>query len=477
MSEVGPFTRRHFIDLTLGASAGSLIGPVIVPATALGRGGTAPSERISVGLIGCGGRGVYESRSYIPFDNCEIVAVCDPQESRRTQAKELFEKLYAERKPGYKGGIRAYDDFREVLSRRDIDAVYIATQDHWHVPITVAAMKAGKHCHTEKPLGVNIEHDLAALQAGRKYRRIFQYGAERRSTPEARHAIELVLNGRIGKVQKIFVVSPGSETGGSATPVLPVPKGFDYDLWLGPASEAPFCHDRCLTDGQRNGIFHIRDYSIGFIAGWAAHPLDQVQWWADNCGLTIPITYEGTGKVPTAGLFNCSYQWDLRCTYANGLVMHFSDNETYKTKADAPHPDLGRTGVPFVHNAAIFIGTEGWVAIAYEKVATHPASLITSEIGPNEIHLHKGALSAHLPNGQEGVAAHHQDWIESIKSGQDAVDPMGSAVKSDLISQLSDLCIRTGRTIRWDPARDTVVGDEAAVKMMSQPMRKPWTLS
>jgi len=418
---------------------------------------------------------MYEGRSYVGFDNCEVVALCDVQETRRTQAKQVFEKLYAEQKPGYRGGIRTYNDFRELLGRKDIDAVYIATADHWHVPITVAACKAGKDCHTEKPLGVNIEHDLAALKAVRKHRRIFQYGAERRSTPEARHAIELVLNGRIGKVQRIYVVSPGSEIGASATPVLPVPAGFDYDLWLGPAPEAPFCQDRCLGTGQRNGIFHIRDYSIGFIAGWAAHPLDQVQWWADNSDLTIPVTYEGTGQVSTVGLFNTSYRWDLRCTYANGLVMHFSDMETYKTKADAPHPNLG---TPAVHNAAIFVGTEGWVAIAYGAIATHPASLMTSEIGPNEIHLHKSPI-VKPPDAkiQSGVAPHHQDWIESVKSRKDPVNPIESAVRSDLISQLSDLCIRTGRTIQWDPVKETIVGDKAAQKMTSQPMRKPWTLS
>jgi hypothetical protein len=481
MSNMGHDTRRRFLTATLGAAGGALAAPQIVRSSALGRGGaTAASNRVTVGLIGVGDRGVFESTSYIPFDNCEIVAVCDAQDTRRTHAKQLFEKLYAERRPGYQGGIRTYNDFRELLARKDIDGVYIATADHWHVPITVAAVKAGKDCHTEKPLGLNIEHDFAALKAVRKYRRIFQYGTERRSTPEARHAVELVLNGRIGKVQRIYVVSPSSETGGSATPVLPVPQGFDYDLWLGPAPVAPFCHDRCLQTGPRNGIFHIRDYAIGFVAGWAAHPLDQVQWWADHSDLTIPVTYEGTGKLPTEGLFNCAYQWDLRCTYANGLVMHFMDNETYKRQTDGPHPDLARAaGVNYVHNAAIFVGTQGWVAVAYEKVVTHPPSLLTSEIAPNEIHLHNSPFSDRQPQArqQSGVAAHHQDWIESIKSQKDPVSPIESAVNSDLVSQLSDLCIRTGRTIRWDPVMKTIIGDEAARKMMSQPMRKPWRLS
>ncbi|MCX6624428.1 MAG: Gfo/Idh/MocA family oxidoreductase [Acidobacteria bacterium] len=470
MSTAGEPTRRRFLTSALG---GPLAAPQILRASA-----TPPSDRVTVALIGSGGRGVGESKSYFQFDNCEIVAVCDVQETRRTQAKQLFEKLYAERKPGYQGGIRAYNDFREVLNRKDIDAVYIATADHWHVPITLAALAAGKDCHTEKPLGLTIEHDLAALDAVRKHRRIFQYGTERRSTPDSRHAIELVLNGRIGEVRKIYVVSPGSETGGSAAPVLPVPRGFDYDFWLGPAPESPFCRDRCLESGQRNGIFHIRDYALGFIAGWAAHPLDQVQWWADHSGLAIPVAYEGTGKLPADGLFNCACRWDLRCTYANGLVMHFMDDETYKTKSDAPHPDLAREGVNYVHNAAIFVGSKGWVAIAYEKVVTNPAALFGSEIGPNEIHLHKSRLADRQVPGrvQSGVAAHHQDWIDSIRTRKPAVSPIESAVHSDLVSQLSDICIRTGRTIHWDPARRTITGDEDARRMMSRPMRKPWML-
>ena len=473
-------TRRSFLTSSAGLAGAILAAPSILRASTLGRAGaTAPGNRVNVALIGCGGRGVYESKSYIMFANCQIVALCDVQQSRRTEAKRIFERLYAERIPVYQGGIHTYNDFRELLERKDIDAVYIATPDHWHVPITVAAMKARKHCHTEKPLGLTIEYDLAALDAVHKYGRVFQYGTERRSTPEARHAIELVLNGRIGDVRKVYVVSPGSEIGASASPVLPVPAGFDYDMWLGPAPKAPFCHDRCFVNGQRNGIFHIRDYAIGFIAGWAAHPLDQVQWWADEAGLGIPLTYEGTGRLPREGLFNCAYQWNLRCTYRNGVVLHFLDNETYKGIADAPHPDLARPGVSFVHNAAIFVGTRGWVAIAYERVAAEPASLIGSEIGPQEFHLHASPHSEEQAPGrmQSGVAAHHQDWIESIRTGKPPVTSIESAVSSDLVSQLSDLCIRTGRSVRWDPEKRTIVGNDAARKMISRPTRKPWTLA
>ncbi len=289
-----------------------------------------------------------------------------------------------------------------------------------------------------------------------------------------------MLNGRIGEVKKIYVLSPGSELGGSATPVLPVPKGFDYDLWLGPAPEAPFCKDRCLGTGPRKGIFHIRDYALGFIAGWGAHPLDNVQWWADNAGLTIPVTYEGTGKVPQEGLFNCVYDWDLTCTYENGLVMRFLDYKVLARTPDVLDPQLRRPDVLSLKNAAIFLGTQGWVALSYEKLLAEPASLLTSEIGPKEKRLIQSPRDDRVvATGiwETPPARHQLGWIQCIQSGEPTVSPLDSAARSDLISQLSDICIRTGRKIRWDPRKQTIVGDDEARKMMSRPMRKPWTLS
>lgn len=424
---------------------------------AVGRGMARPSDRVALGLIGCGGRGMFEGKVYAESESCQFVAVCDPREDRRLAAREVFQKMYGERRrSGVFRGIDAHNDFRELLRRKDIDAVYIATPDHWHVPITIAAARAGKDIHTEKPLGVSIEQDLAARKAVRRHKRVFQYGTERRSTAEARHAVELVLNGRIGKVQAIYVVAPPSSSGGAATPVLPVPKGFDYDLWLGPAPTVPFCRDRCLVDGAQSGIYHIYDYSLGFIGNWGAHPMDQVQWWADCSGLDIPVTYEGAGKTAEVGLFNCAVQWDVRCQYANGLPLRYVDFETYTRSPEVP----GMRNVKY-RNAAIFVGSEGWVWLSYYLVDTHPAALKTSVIGPNEIH---------LPQSD----SHQLGWIEAVKARKDPVSPIESAVRSDIICQLSNISIRTGRTIKWDPAREAIVGDNAARSLMRRPMRKPW---
>ena len=460
---VKAWTRRGFLGSAARWTAAGIVAPQIVPARALGIGGTPPSERVNVAVISCGGRAMAESRCYTLTDKGRVVAVCDPWESKRLRAKQTFERHYAgsKRSGAYKG-CDAYADFRDVLARADVDAVYIATPDHWHVPITIAAARAGKDMHTEKPLGVSIHEDLAAREAVRRHGRVFQYGAERRSTTAARHAIELVLNGRIGKVQKIYVVSPASVKGPVDDPVLPVPADLDYDLWLGPAPWAPFSAARAISGGGGNGIFHIYDYAIGFIAGWAAHPLDQVQWWADNAGMGVPVTYEGTGRLPDDGLFNCVIQWDVQCRYKNGLVMRFMDNQTAQQQ-----------DIPGIRdsNAATFIGTEGWICVNYSEVQMDPPSLRNAIIAPNEIHLDRSNLG-----GGEYVEPHHMSWLDCIRTRKDPVGNIESAVRSDIISHLSDICVRVGRKITWDPVKETIVGDETAARMMQRAVRASWAV-
>ena len=472
--------RRKFLT----ASISALAAPAIIPVSALGRGATPPSDRVTVGIIGSGQRALFETLQYPSFDNVEIVAACDAQESRRLNAKAVLEKQYAAQRPGnsYRG-IRMYADFHDLLAQNDTDGVYIASPDHWHVSMLIPALAAGKHVHCEKPLGVSIEQDLAARTAARKYKRVFQYGAELRSNNETRKGIELVVNGRIGKVQKIYVVGPPSVSGGSTTPVIPIPPGFDYDGWLGPAPVRPFSAGRCLTDDPRS-IFNFSDYTLGNIANWAAHPLDQMQRWADATGRTEPpIHYEGSGKFPAGGFFDTAIQWNVRCTWGDGLVLDFMDSNTYHGVSDAPHPtvawSMAGPDAAKLPNGAVFVGTEGWVVVNYGRVITSPASLMDSVIAPNEIHLHDSTLAAipdGLPKGfqQTLTAAHHQDWVRAIRTGGPTADGIESAFLSDMISQLSDLCIRTGQPVFWDPGQETIVGNEMARMMMRRPMRSPW---
>jgi len=439
-------SRRRVLDRSVRGVAVAVGVPTIVSASALGRGAKAPaSERVGVGTIACGSRSG-AARDYQRYGKSQIVAVCDPQTERRLRHKKAY------------GNCADYNDFRELLAHKDVDAVHVATQDHWHVPISLAAARAGKDMYTEKPLGISVEQCLAARQIVDKHKRVFQYGTQNRSMAQVRLGTELVLNGHIGEVKALYVWCPQGHSGGSRTPVLPVPAGYDYDMWLGPAPKAPFCRDRCQGRGARNGIFHIYDYAIGFIAGWGAHPMDQAQQWVDAVGMTIPVTYEGTGTIPTKGLFDTLTHWNMTCTYPNGLVMRFFDNQTARKNKNVPHIDTMRFG-----HGSLWVGDKGWVAVTRGGWKVYPESLYQKarNAGPKK-----------LPVSQ----SHTRNFIDCCLARKQPVSNLHSAVISDMICHLCDISIRTGRKITWDPVKETIVGDADAAKRLHRPMRKPWTL-
>ena len=436
-------TRRDFIRKTALTSA--VLGfPTIIPSTVLGQNGNVPpSERVGVGKIACGGRSNYAAQ-YQRYAKSQIVAVCDPIIERRKADSKRY------------GNCPDYNDFRELLENKDVDAVHISTSDHWHVPAALAAARAGKDMYTEKPLGISISHDIKSREIVDKHKRIFQYGAQQRSINHVRMGIELVLNGHIGDVKELYVWCPESHSGGSATPVLPVPEGFDYNMWLGPAPEAPFCKDRIPPGGGRNGIFHIYDYAIGFMAGWGAHTMDMLQWWADNAGMKeIPVTYEATGTLPTQGLFNVITHWDATCTYKNGLKMRFMDKRTAnKVK---PHPGV------FGGHGTLFVGTKGWVNVNRGgwKVSSEEIRKQAKNPGDNRLVVSRDQI---------------QNFVDCCISRKTPVDDLHSAVRSDIICHLTDIACRLKKPITWDLQKETIFDNPEAVKMMSRDLRKPWTL-
>lgn len=436
-------SRRSFLknSAIIGAATGF---PTIVPSSVFGRNGMIPpSDRIGIGLISCGSRSG-AAIAYKEYAKSEIVAVCDPRTDRRLKKKAEY------------GNCADFNDFRDLLAMPEVDAVHISTADHWHVPISLAAARAGKDMYTEKPLGKSIAQDLRAKEIVDKYNRIFQYGAQQRSMIQVRMGIELVLNGHIGDVQQIYVWCPGGAAGGARLPVLPVPEGFDYDLWLGPAPEMPFSHDRCLSDGGRTGIFHIYDYAIGFIAGWGAHPVDMMQWWADNAGLQeIPELYKGHGELAIGGLFDTLTRWDVTCTFRNGLKMRFMDGSTANHLK--PHP-----GVSGGHGT-LFVGTKGWVKVMRGgwQVSDEPLYRLGNNPGEKRLKVSTNQL---------------ENFVDCVISREEPVDNLHSAVRSDIICHLSDICIREGRPIKWSNEKETIVDDLEAAKRMHVPLREPYTL-
>jgi predicted dehydrogenase len=425
--------------LTVGAVAGF---PSIIPSSARGQDGAVPpSERVNIAVLGCGAQS-RAAMNYVNYEKSQIVAACDPIKERRLKRAEEW------------GGCADFNDFRDVLANKDIDAVHIATPDHWHVPLALAAARAGKDIYCEKPLGVSIEQNLAAREIVTKYKRVFQYGAQQRSMQHLRMGHELILNGHIGDVQEIYVWAPkGNSGGGSAKAVQPVPEGTDYDLWLGPAPRHPYSRERI------RGRWHIYDYAIGFIAGWGAHPLDQLQWWADKAGWGIPVEYSGHGSIGAGGIYDTVTHWNMVCRYANGVPVYFMDDQTARFNKNIPHIDqLQKFG-----NCTMYIGTKGAVALSRSGWVVLPEEIRMNAKDPGPIKL------AQSRN-------HQQNFVDSIISREQPVGTLESAIRSDLISHMGDLCIRTGETLRWNPEKETVVGSSDAVKMMHRPMRAPWTL-
>jgi predicted dehydrogenase len=423
-------SRRIFLKQASASSA--LILPAIVPSFLFGA--RAPSRRVALGHIGVGGQGGGLLQGMLGLAQGQSIAICDPIRERREGAARQVEQYYAaQRKQESFKGCRAYNDFRELLARDDIDAVVVATPDHWHVPIALAAVRAGKDVYVEKPLGISMEQNKALRAAVHLHGAVFQYGTQQRSfNQHCGLACELVRNGYLGELKAIHVVAPNGETGGRAV-AEPVPEGLDYDLWLGPAPAKPYARDRVFGTGR----WHIYDYAIGFIAGWGAHPLDIAHWGYPH----IPVEYEGTGRISTEGLFDTVVDWDVRGRYANGIEF------TLKTGGDK----------------TTFVGTKGSISPSRGDISAEPESLLNIKIKPDDIHL--------LQDNH-----HYRDFLDCVLTRRTPVSNIDSAVQSDFMSHLGDIAVRTGRKIKWDPEKETIIGDESAARMMRRAMRGPWTL-
>jgi predicted dehydrogenase len=433
--------RRAFLKSLAGTAAVAGF-PTIIPASALGADGNVPpSDRIVMGSIGVGGQGGGHLRSLLNFNDVRVVGVCDVQETRRQNAKKSVDARYGV------DTCTAYNDFRELLARPDIDAVLIAVPDHWHALIGLEAARNGKHMYYEKPMGVSFAEAKAMREAVNRYGVTFQFGTQQRSQQQYRVCAELIQNGKIGQLKEIIIASANSQYIPNQ-PEQPIPPGFDYDMWLGPAPWAPYTAERCT----RNFTL-IYDYSIGCISGaWGVHDVDTAQW-INGTDDTGPVTVEGTGVLPKEGLYDTFSSWDVVHTYANGVKLRHLD----RTTATKVHDQFKIGGM-----ASMFIGTEGWIYVSRSEIRTNPPTLPRTGAGPNE---------KQLPRSNE----HHRDFFNAIRNGTLPISPIEAAVRADTICQQADIAIRLGRKLRWDPVKEQF-DDEQANRMLSRPMRSPWHL-
>jgi len=428
-------TRRGFLKGASAAAAGVLGFPYLVPASALGADGhVAPSNRITMGCIGLGGRGYGNMGAFMRDPRVEVVAVCDVDAHYRERARHAA-KLPAG---------SAYNDFRGIIARDDVDTVCIGTPDHWHAVMVIQAARAGKDVFCEKPLTLTLDEGRPICDAVRNHDRILQTGTWRRSRAACRHACELVRNGRIGALKTIrvyvprgFAIRHGDYAGVQRE--QPVPEGFDYDLWLGPAPWEPYTPGRCHFNFR-----WIMDYSEGYISDWGAHYYDVGQWGNDTDD-TGPVEIEGTAEFPRDGLYDAPIDHHIEFRYANGVTLI----------SGASSGEAGR------EHGTHFDGAEGHIYVESSRVVSEPGSIAQSEIGPDEVHLYYSR-------------DHHANFIDCVISRQQTAAPAEVGHRAAAICHLAAIAAILGRKLRWDPEAEVFIGDDEANRLRARAMRTPW---
>jgi predicted dehydrogenase len=442
-------SRRSILKSSLGAAAVAGF-PAIVPSTVFGQ--NAPSNRINVGAIGVGriSRG-HDLPAIQKVPYARVVAVCDLDANRVEQGQTLVNGFYSV------NSTKGYHDYRELLANKEIDAVVISTPDHQHAVLAVNAVRAGKDVYLQKPASLTIAEGRTMADAVKASGRIFQIGSQQRSWTQFHRACELVRNGRIGDVKHVEVGLPGDPSGPDA-PQMPVPKGFNYDAWLGTTPEVYYTEIRVhpQKDFDRPGWLRCEQFGAGMITGWGAHHVDTAHWGM-NTEHTGPVEIWGSAEFPTHGLWNVHGKFQTDARYANGMTMSIS--------GDYP-------------NGIKFIGTKGWIFVTREgnvtpsdptsgKLAGKPLEasdpkILDSVIGPNEIH---------LPTAEE----HHANWLDCVRTRKTPLAPAEIAHRSCSTCLLHHIAMKAkGRHLHWDPVKERFQNDDEANALLSRPQRAPY---
>ena len=429
--------RRSFLARSSAALA-AVAAPEIVPSRVLGA--SSPGNRIHLGLVGMGRQMTKPNLpQFLALPDVQVVAVCDVDAWRLDEARRAVEAHYGAQagKDGWRG-CTAHRDFREVLARADVDAVMIATPDHWHVPIAIEAVKAGKHVSVEKPLTISIAEGRALCDAVARAGVVSRTDSEFRSLRPFARAVELVRNGRIGMLHTIRTGVPVDTPGIPPQSDMPVPPELDYEKWLGPAPEAPYTEKRVHGRHDLRSRPHwmrISDYADGMIANWGTH-LNDIAQWANGTETTGPVEVEAEGEF-TKGLWNTVLRFEARYRYANGVAL------------------VCRSDTPYIR----FEGTDGWIRVDYPSTITaEPASVVDSVIGPGELR---------LADQLEDKA----DFVRAIKDGTRTLEPVEVGHRTVSISQIGLIAMEVGGTLRWNPERERFLDDNAANARLTRPQR------
>jgi predicted dehydrogenase len=447
-------SRRGFIQSSVKGAIGLSLLPTILPSCSNYKGA---NDRVRIGHIGVGSRGTWELMYYfLPEKGALNIAVCDVYKDRRDQAALAIEKFYKENNTPEK--CATYPDFEELLQSKNIDAVHITTPDHWHVNIAIKAARAGKHIMLAKPLGLSYQEyvELKKVTSEKDIR--FHYGTQQRTSDHMRLGYNMIREGQIGEIIKADVWAPGKGDG-LTSPVcneVPVPEGFDFDKWTGPAPMKPYCPERVTN----NGSWFNYDYSIGFLGGWGAHPLDILTWILRD---KISGTYssEGTGQFwPAGGLYDNICSWDVSCKYQNGFELHFVSTDV-AAKGVLDHRLLKED------NGTTFYGTKGWISLSRSS-AQSDIPEIDKQL--NNFPKNKNGWINGENNRMGNV------FVDIIRGKSKELCPLDEAIISDSISHMGDITIRINRKITWDPIKGEVLNDPEANKLYFRERRRPYNV-
>jgi predicted dehydrogenase len=448
-------TRRQFLaDAGRGLAVAGF--PAIVPASVLGP--FSPGNRINVGAIGTGriSRG-HDLPGIWRHEHARIMAVCDLDRKRAEDAVTLVNGYYAKQAGRTYSGTTVYTSYRELLANKDVDAVVISTPDHWHARIAIDAVAAGKDVYLQKPASLTIAEGRALSDAVHRSGHIFQIGSQQRSTVQFRVAAELVRNGRIGQLKAVEIGLPGDPSGDDE-PEMPVPKHFDYEQWLGSTPVVPYTEKRVHPQNGygRPGWLRCEQFGAGMITGWGAHHLDSAHWAMDT-EHSGPIEVWGAAEFPKRGLWDVHGPFRTEAIYANGVRMIVS--------GDFP-------------NGLKFIGTDGWLFVSRgnetvtasdpvaklkdpQALAASDPRILTSAIGPNEIHLYDSR-------------DHHGNWLECIGSRRQPIAPVEVAHRACSACLIHHIAMKLKRKLSWDPQRERFRNDDEANTWLSRTQRPPY---